>query len=81
MADKPLENKHYRQLGARISGQAMEKIAQGKFNFDSDYIKNIKRDHPADTETQNSMMMEKWARQVDTHQVMVSIVHLCTTFS
>ena len=80
MADGRLKNHHYTGLAERISGQSMEKIAQGKFNLDSEIIGNIKRNHPYDAEAQNRAMMEKWARKVDTHQVMVSILHLCTTF-
>ena len=52
----------------------MEKIAQGKFNFDSDTIKNIKRDHLLDTEKQNSVLIEKWAKKVGSKTVIVSVL-------
>ena len=52
----------------------MEKIAQGKFNFSSDAIKNTKRNNKDDSEGQTRDILRKWANNVRTHQVIVSML-------
>ena len=72
-----LTNRQVTRLGAAISVDDMESIAEAYMDISPETVKNIWRENQGKAEAFNRAIIHLWANRNPADQVEVSLFHLC----